>query len=190
MNNHFTVIFDSSVLYPAPIRDLLIQTASTGLFRGKLTAQIHHEWTSNLLKNRPDLKIEQLERTCRFIEISIPDCLVTGFEPLIESLSLPDPNDRHVLAAAICCQAQLIVTSNLKDFPLEKLASFGIEAQHPDTFLRSQADLALPQFLGCVKTIRERLKNPPISAQNYLIELASQGLVQTASFLGDFVAII
>lgn len=141
MNSNFTVLFDSSVLYPV-------------------------------------------------IESAVPDCLVAGFDHLIDGLILPDPNDRHVLAAAICCQAQVIVTYNLKDFPTEVLSKFSIEAQHPDAFLRSQADLALPQFLGCLKAIRERLKNPPISARDYLIELASRSLVQTASFLEDFVDII
>lgn len=172
------------------MRDLLVQTASAGLFRGKLTSQINREWISNLLEHRPDLKPELLERTCELIIASIPDCLVTGHEQLISELSLPDPGDRHVLAAAVRCQAQTIVTYNLKDFPRAMLAKYDIEAVHPDSFLRSQADLFLPQFLGCVKAIRERLKHPSISAHDYLIQLASQGLVQTASYLGDFITVI
>ena len=47
----------------------------------------------------------------------VPDCLVTGYEPLISGLSLPDADDRHVLAAAIHVGASLIITYNLSDFP-------------------------------------------------------------------------
>lgn len=177
-------------MYPAPLRDVLIQLASAGLYRGKISDKINQEWIENLLENRPDIKREQLERICKLIEKAVPDCMVFGYEHLIEGLTLPDPNDRHVLAAAVCCQAQIIVTYNLKDFPVEVLSKFGVEAQHPDAFLRSQADLALPQFLSCLKSIRERLKNPPISAKDYRIELASRSLVQTASFLEDFDNII
>ena len=56
------VIFDSCVLYPAPLRDLLMRLALTDLFRAKWTNEIHEEWIRNLLKNRTDLKKEQLER--------------------------------------------------------------------------------------------------------------------------------
>lgn len=186
MPSHFTVFLDACVLYPALVRDLLIQCASSGLFRGKLTAQINQEWTSNLLRNRPDLTHEQLERTCHLLERAMPDCLVTGYEALVSELELPDPDDRHVLAAAVICQAQVIVTYNLKDFPETVLEPFSIEALHPDTFLRSQADLALPRFLGCIREILRRLKNPPMSPTSYITDLAAQGLVQTASFLMDY----
>ncbi len=73
---------------------------------------------------------------------AVRDCLVTGYEDLIASLSLPDPDDRHVLAAAIRADADVIVTYNLKDFPAETLAPFDIEAQHPDDFLVSLLDQA------------------------------------------------
>jgi hypothetical protein len=74
---------------------------------------------------------------------AVPDCLVTGYEPLIEGLTLPDPNDRHILAAAIRCGAQIIVTLNLKDFPADVLDPYGVEAMHPDEFLEYQFGLRL-----------------------------------------------
>jgi predicted nucleic acid-binding protein len=156
------------------------------MFRGKLTSKINQEWILNLLKNRSDLTHEQLQRTCCLLERAMPDCMVTGYETLISGLTLPDPDDRHVLAAAITCQAQVIVTCNLKDFPKSVLSQFNIEALHLDTFLRSQADLALPCFLGCIREILQRLKNPPLTPKRYITDLAAQGLVQTASFLMDY----
>lgn len=186
MNSHFTVLYDASVFYPAPLRDLLLQLATVGFFRAKWTEQIHDEWIRSLLKKRHDLKREQLERTRKLINESILDCLVTDYEPFIEGLHLPDPKDRHVLAAAIKAQAQVIVTYNLKDFPNRVLQRFEIEAQHPDVFLRYQIDLVPHRFLKCAKEIRERLKHPVRSPQEYLDTLFSLNLPQTVGFLKHY----
>jgi predicted nucleic acid-binding protein len=113
----------------------------SGRFRARWSEQIHEEWKRNLLKNRPDLTREQLDRTSALMDRAIPDGLVVGYEALIPGLALPDPDDRHVLAAAIRCNASVIVTFNQKDFPDDILASFGIEAQHPDEFIENLFDL-------------------------------------------------
>jgi hypothetical protein len=97
--SRFTILYDSCVLYPAPLRDLLMQLALTDLFRAKWTNMIHDEWIRSLLRNRPDLTQERLRRTRDLMNECVRDCIVEGFEPLIEALSLPDPDDRHVLAA-------------------------------------------------------------------------------------------
>lgn len=115
--SNFTVLYDSCVLYPAPLRDLLMHLAVTNLYQAKWTDAIHDEWTRNVLKDRPDLRPEQLQRTRELMNAHVLDCLVTGYESLINGLSLPDQDDRHVLAAAIHAGADLIVTFNLKDFP-------------------------------------------------------------------------
>jgi len=113
----FTALYDACVLYPAPLRDLLMHLAMTDLFRARWTDQIHDEWIRNVLANRPDLNRKQLERTRRLMNAHVLDCLVTGYENLIDGLTLPDPNDRHVLAAAVSADADVIVTYNLGDFP-------------------------------------------------------------------------
>lgn len=97
----FTVVFDACVLYPAPLRDFLMHLALTDLFRAKWTDEIHNEWIRSVLKNRPDLTEERLQRTRTLMDSHVRDCLVCGYESLISSLALPDENDRHVLAAAI-----------------------------------------------------------------------------------------
>ena len=101
------VLYDACVLYPAPLRDLLMHLATRALFSAKWTDAIHDEWISSVLKDRSDLTKEQLERTRRLMNGHVRDCLVTGYESLIPSLALPDPEDRHVLAAAIVCKAGL-----------------------------------------------------------------------------------
>ena len=118
------------------------------------------------------------------------DCLVTGYESLIPSLTLPDPDDRHVLAAAIRCGADLIVTFNLNDFPRHALEPYGIEAQHPDDFLMHQLDFAPDVVCAAAKRQRQSLKRPPMSVDEYLASLERQGLAQTVSSLRRFAEII
>jgi len=108
---------------------------------------------------------------------------VTGFEELIESLTLPDPNDRHVLAAAIRSQAGVIVTYNLKDFPESVLDAYGIEAQHPDEFVTHLFDLAAGAVCYCVRCQREALKKPPVSVPELLNTFLSLGLATTVAHL-------
>ncbi len=135
MSSNITVIYDACVLYPAPLRDFLMRLALTDLYKARWTDMIHDEWTHNVLKQRPDLKPDDLVRTRSMMNAHVRDSLVTGFEHLIPSIELPDPNDGHIVAAAIHSGATLIVTFNLKDFPLEQLKPYNLAAQHPDDFI-------------------------------------------------------
>ena len=108
----FTVMYDACVLYPAPLRDFLPRLALTELFRARWTETIHAEWMASVLADRPDLTRAQLERTRALMNAAVPDCLVEGYHSLIAGLTLPDPRDRHVLAAAIRAGAGAIVTFN------------------------------------------------------------------------------
>lgn len=82
----FTAVFDANVLYPAPLRDLLMWLALSGLFRARWTEQIHLEWKRNLLKDRADISQQQLDRTSSLMDAAIPDAVVTGYEPLCAEL--------------------------------------------------------------------------------------------------------
>lgn len=188
--SNFTVLYDACVLYPAPLRDLLMHVAVTDLYRAKWTDAIHDEWTRNVLKDRQDLKPEQLQRTRDLMNAHVRDCLVTGYETLINAVTLPDPDDRHVLAAAIRVGADLIVTFNLQDFPENALKPYGIEAQHPDDFLTLQLDLAPNIVCAAAKRHRASLKNPPKDVEEYLATLEAQGLAQTVSSLRRFAELI
>lgn len=129
------VVYDANVLYPSTLRDVLIRVGLARLAHPKWTNQILDELFRNLRANRPDLDPVRLDRTRRLMNEAIRDAIVTGHEHLIDHLELPDPDDRHVLAAAIHADAQLIVTHNLRDFPSERLAPLGVAALHPDDFL-------------------------------------------------------
>jgi len=180
---NFTVVYDACVLYPAPLRDLLMHLALTDLFRARWTEDIHDEWIRNVLANRPDLTREQLERTRTLMNANVRDCVVEGYRDLIPSIELPDPDDRHVLAAAIRARADAIVTFNLDDFPAARLQPYGIEAQHPDEFIQHLVDLNQARVCAAVQEHLQSLRNPVKTRDQYLDTLLRQGLPQAAALL-------
>ena len=121
--NRFTVIYDACIHYPDPRRDLLMRIALTDLYRARCSNQIHEEWITAVQRNRSGLSRAQLELTRKLMNAHVRDALVDSYQSLIPALELPDPDDRHVLAAAIKSGADLIVTFNLDDFPDQALAS-------------------------------------------------------------------
>ena len=157
--------FDANVLYPSGLRNFLMHLALTGTFRAHWSAEVHDEWMRNLLKNRPDITRDKLERTRRLMDQAAPDALVTGYESLIESLELPDRDDRHVLAAAIHCRANVIVTVNLEDFPRAALAPYALHAQHPDDFVMALYDNFPELVVEAATQHRASLRNPAKSAE-------------------------
>jgi len=137
---------------------------------------IHEEWMRNVLRDYPDVTLEQVARTRDLMDAYVLDSIVTGHESLIDSLALPDPDDRHVLAAAIVGHADAIVTFNLKDFPAGQLHPHHVEAIHPDAFLQAQFDLSADAVCAAVKDDRESLKKWPHDADQYLDKLERGGL--------------
>jgi predicted nucleic acid-binding protein len=153
-----------------------MRLALTDLYRARWSDQIHEEWMTAVLRNRPDLCRAQLERTRSLMNAHVRDALVDGHQPQIPALELPDPDDRHVLAAAIQCGADLILTFNLDDFPEHALASYGISACHPDQFLVDQLNLDAERVCMAIRQHRASLRNPPKTVEEYLVTLEEQGL--------------
>lgn len=186
MEHPVTAIYYANILYPAPLRDLFVRLAQTGIVRARWTETIHDEWIRNVLKNNPQITAQRIARTRTLMNNAVRDCLVTGYEDLIDSLTLPDPNDRHVLAAAIRGHAEIIVTFNLKDFPTAVLAQFDVIALHPDDFLVSLFQLEYGLVCAAVKRQREGLRNPAKTVEELLATLENQGLTQIVAQLREF----
>jgi hypothetical protein len=186
----FVVVYDACVLYPAPLRDLLVRLARTRLFHARWTEQILDECFRNIREDRPDLKPEQLARSRGLLDRAVEDCKVTRYEHLIDSIQgLPDPDDRHVVAAAVRCGAQVIVTFNLKDFPAEVLKQYDIEAQHPDAFVRDVIDLNAGQVARVIHEQAAELKNPPHTPAELLERLHRQGLPLSVARLRELLGV-
>ncbi|MFF3666843.1 PIN domain-containing protein [Microtetraspora malaysiensis] len=179
----FTVVYDACVLYPSTLRDLLIRIAQAGIVQAKWTQQILDEVFSSISANRPDIPASTLERTRALMIRAVRDCLITGYEPLIESVKLPDPDDRHVLAAAIRARAQVIVSNNLKDFPSHSLSGWDVEVRSADDFVLDQIHLNEKVVWACVQQIADSWRNPPGTAEDVLASLERSGLVQSVAEL-------
>lgn len=178
------VIYDACVLYPAPLRDLLIRLVRAGLVRARWTDTILDECFRSILRRRPELAAP-LKRTRELMIAAVPDCLVEGYEGLIESLELPDPDDRHVLAAAIWSAAETIVTANLADFPAGALARHQMEAKHPDDFVLDLVDAAPAVVLDVVRRQAGDLRAPPRTVADVLDMLQRVGLPMAVARLRE-----
>ncbi|MBK8809954.1 MAG: PIN domain-containing protein [Acidobacteria bacterium] len=173
------VILDACVLFPAPLRDFLMHLALLDVFQARWTNEIHAEWIRNVLEMRPDLNEKQLNRTRDLMNTHIRDCLVENYQHLINRITLPDENDRHVLAAAIKSNAEIILTFNLRDFPNDILQTHNLKAIKPDRLLSELFDANAEKFNLAFARQLKSLKNPPKTAVELLQILESQPLEET-----------
>jgi PIN domain len=178
---------DASVLYPAFLRNIPIRLAIDDLYRAFWSRRVQNEWTQAIFRDRPHLPPAPIERTRRMMEASIDDAMVNGYEALIETLTLPDADDRHVLSAAIHCGARIVVTANLRDFPNATLAPRGIEARHPDAFILGLLRDSPSEVLGTMRRLRQGLNRPPMTAAELLIAMRRQGLPASVDALASYV---
>ena len=170
------VVCDANVFYSIVATDLILSLGVAELMRPRWTAQIHDEWMRNLRANRPDLDPAKIERRRQQMDAAIDDCVIAGYEALIPQLQLPDPEDRHVLAAAIHAQAQVILTYNRRDFPRRVLAPYGVTTQHPDDFLMTLMKRFSTEVRETLEEMRARKTRPPFSQAVLLQKLANQQL--------------
>lgn len=163
-----------------------MRLAVKDVVRARWSERILDEMQRAILSTRTDLTEEQIVRTRTLMNTHVRDAVVTGFERFEQTIELPDPDDRHVVAAAIRCQAQIIVTSNLKDFPESALKPLGLTAQHPDDFLEHLLDLFPQVVLQTIRQQRLSLKNPPYSVEEHLDAFAKQSLPKTVDILRGY----
>lgn len=171
------VLADANVLYPAALRDLLIELGVRGVIRLHWSAIIHDEWTRALALTHDPARIA---RTRTLMDAALPGAMVDGFADRIPTLTLPDPDDRHVLAAAIVAEAHVILTFNITDFPAEALAPHRIAATHPNAFLAALLATAPTAVAQAVVAIHQRLTTPPLTFDELLAVYARNGLATFA----------
>lgn len=183
-----TVVCDACVLYPFHQRNILIQASADGLYDARWTEEIHDEWMRNLIANVPAISIERLHATRRLMEQALPEALVGKFHHHIEAISLPDPDDRHVVAAAIETKASHILTWNLRDFPATELRKHRLIRETPDGFLVGIYDEAPELVIGSLSNARRNLSKTGTSAQDFLELLLKQGFTKLARRLRSHTA--
>jgi predicted nucleic acid-binding protein len=153
------------------------------LVQARWTEEILDEMFAALKRDRPDVNPARPDRTRALMGTAVRDWKVTGYEPLIDVLKLPDPDDRHVLAAAIRARAQVIVTANLRHFPAADLDPWDVEAMSPDDFVRDQISLDRAAVYAAVQQIADSWRNPPGSIDDVLDRLEHNGLAVSVAEL-------
>lgn len=184
----FTAVLDANVLHNYPLTSLLLELAEARLYRAAWSADIHAEWQRSVRAKRPGTDPALLERRRAAMDAALPDACVRGYAPLIAHLTLPDSDDRHVLAAAIRAKAQVIVTFNESDFPAATLAGFDLVAQHPDLFLRHLVDLNPAVVRARVEQMLQSWRQPPNTPEAYIGALERTGLPEAAAALRELFA--
>ena len=176
-------VYDACVLYPFHLRNVLIQCAFDGLVEARWTDDIHAEWMRNLAGSSPGTSLERLQATRDLMKAVLPDADVADHRTLIPNLSLPDPDDRHVLAAAIAVKASLIVTWNLKHFPAADLRPHGVTAISPDDFLVGLHSSHWSALIASIKLARQNLRRTLPTAEEFVDALEAQGLTRFSAIL-------
>ena len=173
-------VFDACILYPFHLRNLIVQAAVDRLVEARWTDEIHNEWIRNLAADAPAIPFERLQATRRLMNDALPRATVIGYEDLIPAVSLPDPDDRHIVAAAIAAGASVILTWNLRDFPATALKKYGLRRQTPDAFLADLYDQAPDLAVSSLANARRNLSKSRVSASDFIDILNNQKLGQLA----------
>jgi predicted nucleic acid-binding protein len=173
-------VLDACVLYPFHLRNILVQAAVDRLVEARWTDAIHDEWIRSLRAAAPTIPPGRLHGTRRLMNEALPTAMVENYARHISDVNLPDPDDRHVVAAAIATGASVIVTWNLRHFPTAELRRFGLRKETPDTFLSGLYDAAPTLMIGCLANARRNLTITRVSPLAFIDILAKQRLVDPA----------
>lgn len=192
--NRYTALIDANVLVGALTRNLLLSLAEAGLFRARWSEDILQETEKALVgilkKAGEQDPGTRSKRHCDEIRKAFPESSVMGYDDIVPSLNLPDPKDRHVLAAAIVARAAVIVTENIKDFPKTDLEKYEISASSCDSFIADVIDLNQTVSFSAIRRMRERFKRPDLDPEALIVRMESLGLTETSNILINYVDLI
>jgi len=164
-----------------------MQVAVDRLIDARWTDEIHDEWIRSLAASVSAIPIEHLQTTRRLMEAALPQAMVAGYERHIPCVKLPDPNDRHVVAAGIAGGASVILTWNLKDFPAAELRRHGLRRQTPEAFLADLHDGAPEMTLASLANARRNLSRTRVSAADFVEIFRGQKLIRLAARVAEHI---
>ena len=188
LQNRFPVLIDACVLVGAMKRNILLSFAAAGLFRVRWTKELLDEVEKAVREimeaNEDPLSLRKAQRCRAAMEKAFPEARVKNYNKFLSSVTdLPDPDDWHVLAAALKAQVVLIVTENISHFPAEVLDQFNIEAMTSDQFIASTIDLNPENAVAALRELRQRLRNPAFGQSGFLQRMRDIGLQETSTLL-------
>lgn len=186
----YPALLDACILHPAFVRGALLWYADERLFQPRWTTEILDEWTRSLQRRFPDMTSQQLAQKTDQMNLAYPDALIDGYQPFVDALELPDPDDRHVLAAAIVGKCNGLITANLRDFPSEIAEPLAIEVVHPDDFIVNIIDLHPSRALAACKRHRRAMTKAKPTAEQFLQYYEQAGLIQSHARLTGHIELL
>lgn len=186
--NRYTAFIDACALAGALKRNLLLTLAEAGFFRVRWSEKVLDETRMAIQKilegkNVPDAA-ERSVRAVILMKAAFEDAIVSSYDDFLSVCDrLPDPDDKHVVAAALKTQASVIVTDNIKHFPANIVAPLNIEARTTDECIANTIALDIGKAVAAIRNMRERLKNPEKTAEILLLDMEAAGLLQTVDLL-------
>lgn len=189
--NRFTALVDACTLVSPLKRNLLLSLAEAGFFRLRWSGRILDETEAAVEKILSGRGVTdaaaQAERARNNMEAAFEDAMVTDFDHLLPvATGLPDPDDAHVVAAAVKTQAAMIVTENLKDFPPPILDPLNLDAKSADEFIADTIALDEGRAVAAIRNMRERFKKPAMTTDALLLKMEAEGLLETADLLRPY----
>lgn len=183
----YTALLDACVLVPIALADTLLRVAERELYRPLWSDRILAEAADAVLEIHADLDPDVVAKRFAAMNNTFEDARVEGWDVFEATLELPDPDDRHVVAAAMLGRADTIVTANIVDFPSKTLAPLEIAVIHPDDFLLDQLDLAPRVVLDVLREQAAHTRNPPLTPTDLLARLARAGVPAFADEVGRMI---
>jgi hypothetical protein len=182
-------VFDSCILYPFHLRNIIVQAAVDRLIEARWTDEIHDEWMRNLMVQMPAIPMEErLHVTRQLMNGALPTATIRGYEEHIPRVTLPDPDDRHVVAAGIAAHASHVLTWNLRHFPTNELKKFGLRRMTPDAYLSALFNKIPDLVISSLANARRNLSKTRVSASDFIDILERQKLVQVAKRVEKYVS--
>ena len=174
------VVIDACVWHGAFVRHVLRHLALQGLLRLRWTRSIEAEWLRSIRKARPDIPISRLLAVRDQFRREFPEGLLPERLPRDRLPPLPDPNDAHVLHAALHSKASFICTVDRRGFPRSTMKALGIAAITPDSLVAKALQQHTNAAVRALRTHRLGLRMPAMSAAEYVGALRKAGLPQSA----------
>jgi hypothetical protein len=186
--NRYTVFIDACSLAGVLQRNILLSLAEADFFRVQWSAEVMGETEkalTDIFTNKGHATpATAAAKQCQSMQEAFPEAMVAGYEPyLTTAAGLPDSGDAHVLAAAIKAQASSIVTENMRHFPATQLGPLGIEAKTADDFIADTIELDIGKAVAVIRSMRQRYKNPALTAEDLLLKMEAAGLTATVDLL-------
>lgn len=176
-------VLDANVFYSMWVTDPLLSFADADLYEPVWSDRIMDEVRRHLPTIWSRATREGVDRYLSTLSRVFPNASVAGWKPLENAVELPDPDDRHVVAAAVKAHADVIVTSNLKDFPAKRLERFGLRAMSPDDFLTLLFDDDPDEAMKSMQSLVDSKRHPPCTMEEEIEHLRMLGLTKFAERL-------